>query len=87
MYRETDEIIYYPLEKQGDQTVNPKGNQPELEGLILKMKLQYFGHLMLKSWLIGKDPDAGKGWVLVGMAVVGLPLFMEHPEHPGHLTL
>ena len=49
MYRETDEIIYYPLEKQGDQTVNPKGNQPELEGLILKMKLQYFGHLMLKS--------------------------------------
>ena len=28
MYREMDEIIYYPLEKQGDQTVNPKGNQP-----------------------------------------------------------
>ena len=30
-----------------------------LEGLMLKLKLQYFGHL---SWLIGKDPDAGKGW-------------------------
>ena len=25
------------------------------------MKLQYFGHLMW-SWLIGKDPDAGKDW-------------------------
>ena len=25
-----------------------------LEGLMLKLKLQYFGHLM------GKDPDAGK---------------------------
>ena len=25
-----------------------------LEGMILKLKLQYFGHLM-RSWLIGKD--------------------------------
>ena len=31
-----------------------------LEGLILKLKLQYFGHLMQKNWFIGKDPDAGK---------------------------
>ena len=27
-----------------------------LEGLMLKLKLQYFGHL------IGKDPDAGRDW-------------------------
>jgi len=33
-----------------------------LEGLMLKLKLQYFGHLIVKSWLIGKDPDAGKDW-------------------------
>jgi len=33
-----------------------------LEGLVLKLKLQYFGHLM-KCWLIWKDPDAGKDWV------------------------
>ena len=32
------------------------------EGLILKLKLQYFGHLTGKSWLIWKDPDAGKDW-------------------------
>ena len=31
-----------------------------LEGLMLKLKLQYFGHA--KNWLIRKDPDAGKGW-------------------------
>ena len=30
-----------------------------MEGLILKLKLQYFDHLMRKT-LIGKDPDAGK---------------------------
>ena len=28
-------------------------------GLMLKLKLQYFGHLM---WRIGKDPDSGKDW-------------------------
>ena len=26
------------------------------------LKLQYFGHLIEKSWLIGRDPDAGKDW-------------------------
>ena len=42
--------------------VNPKGNQPEysLEGLMLKLKLQYFGHLMWrpnsseKTLMLGK---------------------------------
>ena len=27
-----------------------------LEGLMLKLKLQYCGHLIQKNWLIGKDP-------------------------------
>ena len=33
-----------------------------LEGLVLKQKLQYFGHLITKNWLIGKDLDVGKDW-------------------------
>ena len=33
-----------------------------LEGLMLKLKLQYFGPPHAKSWLIGKDPDAGEYW-------------------------
>ena len=32
-----------------------------LEGLMLKLKLQYFGHLMRRG-LIGKDLDAGRDW-------------------------
>ena len=32
-----------------------------LEELVLKLKLQYFGHLM-QSWLFWKDPDAEKVW-------------------------
>ena len=40
-----------------------KGISPEysLEGLMLKLKLQYFGHLMGRTD-IWKDPDAGKDW-------------------------
>ena len=33
-----------------------------LEGLMLKLKLQYFGHLIMKNWLIRKDPDAARDW-------------------------
>ena len=32
-----------------------------LEGLMLKLKLQYFGHPM-QSWLIWKDHDTGEDW-------------------------
>ena len=32
-----------------------------LEGMMLKLKLQYFGHLMRRV-LIGKDSDAGSDW-------------------------
>ena len=33
-----------------------------LEGTMLKLKLQYFGPPHEKSWLIGKDSDAGREW-------------------------
>ena len=38
--------------------INPEHS---LEGLMLKLKLQYFGHPM-RGVNIGKDPDAGKDW-------------------------
>ena len=33
-----------------------------LEALMLKLKLQYFGHLMRRADIFGKHPDAGKEW-------------------------
>jgi len=33
-----------------------------LEGLMLTLKLQYFGHLIRRTDSLGKDPDAGKDW-------------------------
>ena len=38
--------------------INPEYS---LEGLMLKLKLQYFGHLMQRADSFRKDPDAGKG--------------------------
>ena len=47
-------------EKRSNQSILKKINPDySLEGLNLKLKLQYFGHLM-QSRLTGKDPDANK---------------------------
>ena len=39
--------------------INP---EISLEGMMLKLKLQYFWPPHAKSWLIGKDSDAGRDW-------------------------
>ena len=43
-----EKILDSPLECKEIQPVSSKGNQPEysLKELLLKLKLQYFGHLM-----------------------------------------
>ena len=52
------------LEQQGDQIVSSKGNQP----LIFSRRTDAEAEAPTlwppggKSWLIGKDPDAGKDW-------------------------
>ena len=33
-----------------------------LEGMMLKLKLQYFGYLMRRVDSFGKDSDAGRDW-------------------------
>ena len=51
-------ILQSPLDSKEIKPILKEIN-PEysLEGLMLNLKLQYFGHL---SWLTGKDPDARK---------------------------
>ena len=50
-----------PLDCKEIKPVNPKGN-PEysLEGLMLKLKLQYFGHLMRRADSLEKTLMLGK---------------------------
>ena len=46
-----EKTIESPLDCKEIKQVNPKGINPEysLEGLKLKLKLQYFGHLMRRA--------------------------------------
>ena len=46
--------------------INPEYS---LEGLMLKLKLQYFGHLIWRT--TGKDPDTGKDWEQKEKGVTG----------------
>ena len=57
------------LEKTLESLLNCKKIQPVLEGLMLKLKLQYFGHLMQrtnsleKTLMLGKTEDRKqRGW-------------------------
>ena len=62
------DIAKVQVEGKETKPVNPKGNQPEysLEGLMLKLKLQFFGHLMRrdnslkKTLMLGKTEGKGE---------------------------
>ena len=53
-----------PLDSKETNQSMIKEINPEysLQGLILNLKLQYFGYLMRRCWLIGKDPASVKDW-------------------------
>ena len=57
-----EKTLESPLDCKEIQPVHPKGNQSEysLEGLMLKLKLQYFGHLMRKANSLEKTLMLGK---------------------------
>ena len=52
------------LEKTLESPLDCKEISPgiSLQELMLKLKLQYFGHLMRRADSMGKDSDAGKDW-------------------------
>ena len=51
-----------PLDRKQIKPVNPREINPEysLEGLMLKLKLQYFGHLMQRANSLKKTLMLGK---------------------------
>ena len=60
-----EKTLEHPLDSKEIQPVHPKKISPEysLEGLMLKLKLQYFGHLMgradsfERTLMLGKIED------------------------------
>ena len=57
-----EKALESPLDCKEIKPVNPKGNQSEysLEGLMLKLKLQYSGHLMRRADSLEKTLMLGK---------------------------
>ena len=54
-----------------------------LGGLMLKLKLQYFGHLIRRG-LIGKNPDAGRDWGPEEKGTTEDEIFGWHHRLDGH---
>ena len=55
-----EKTLESPLDCKEIQPVHPEGNQYSLEGLMLKVKLQYFGHLMWRIDSLGKTLMLGR---------------------------
>ena len=58
-----EKTLASPLDCKEIQPIHPKGDQSweSLEGLVLRLKLQYFGHLMRRVESLEKT-DAGRDW-------------------------
>ena len=72
---------------QGDPT-SPSERRSVLsvhwKDLMLKLKLQYFGHLMQRTDSSGKNPDAGKDWRLEEKGTTEDELVGRHHRLNGH---
>ena len=55
-----EKTLESPLDCKEIKPVNPKGNEYSLEGLMLNLKLQYFGHLMQRTDSLEKILILGK---------------------------
>ena len=58
-----EKTLESPLDCKEIQPVHSKGDSPgcSLEGMMLRLKLQYFGHLMRRVDSLEKT-DAGRDW-------------------------
>ena len=73
------------LGQQGNQSILKEINSEySLEGLMLKLQLQYFGHLMRRADSLGKDPNAGKDWGQEEKGVTEDEMIEWHHRLNGH---
>ena len=55
-----------------------------LDGLRLRLKLQYFGHLMQRADSLGKDSDSGTDWRQEEKGTTEDEMIGWHHRHNGH---
>ena len=56
-----DSRVPWTARRSNKSILKEISSEYSLEGLMLKLKLQYFGHLIQRTDS-GKDPDAGNDW-------------------------
>ena len=56
--------VPWTARRSNQSTLKEISPEYSLEGLMLKVKLQYFGHLTWRTNSLEKAPDAGKDWKL-----------------------
>ena len=54
--------IPWTARRSNQSTLREINFEYSLEELMLKLKHQYFGHLMQRANTLGKNPNAGRGW-------------------------
>ena len=74
----------HPLDYMEVKPVNPKGNQPWLFIGRTDAEAPIFWPPDAKSWLIGKDPDAGKHWRQKEKGVTENEMVRQHYQSNGH---
>ena len=58
-----EKTLESPLDSKEIKPVNPKGNQPWIVIVRTDAEAPVLLPPDAKSWLLGKDPDAGKDWM------------------------
>ena len=78
-------LLRVPWTARSNQSIL-KEVSPEysLEGLMLKLQLQYFGHLMWRTDSLEKNPDAGKDWRWEEEGTTEDEMVGWHHRHDGH---
>ena len=81
-----EKTLASPLDSKEIQPVNPKGNQPWI--FIGRINIEAEAPIIwppdVKSWLIGKDPDAGKDWGQEGKGTTEDEMVGQHHQLNGH---
>ena len=76
-----EKTLESPLDSKEIKPINPKYS---LERLMLKLKLQHFGHLVQRADSLEKNPDAGKDWRQKEKRVTEDEMVGWHHQFTGH---
>ena len=79
-----EKILESSLDCKEIKPVNPKGNQPWIFTGRTDAEAPILWPLDAKSWLIGKDPDAGKDWEHKEKGMTEDEMIVWHHQLNGH---